>query len=118
MKVNNRDVERAYTATQGQYLGFIYYYTKLHGVPPGRSTQIVISVAAAEQPHGEHPLPCGQPLLPGQQDRTLRNSREEAQNTHKTRRIVVQATYSVVSPTRRSATRCGRCLASLAAFGC
>ena len=35
-------------------------------------------------------------LLPGQQDRTLRNSREEAQNTHKTRRIVVQATYSVV----------------------
>ena len=84
MKVNNRDVERAYTATQGQYLGFIYYYTKLHGVPPGRSTQIVISVAAAEQPHGEHPLPCGQPL----------------------------------SPTRRSATRCGRCLASLAAFGC
>ncbi|MEI7938768.1 MAG: hypothetical protein WCK27_18955 [Verrucomicrobiota bacterium] len=23
--MNNRDVERAYTATQGQYLGFIYY---------------------------------------------------------------------------------------------
>jgi hypothetical protein len=22
-----------YTATQGQYLPFIYYYTKLHGVP-------------------------------------------------------------------------------------
>jgi len=36
-------------------------------------------------------------ILPGQQDRTLWNSREEAQNTQKTRRIVVQATYSVVS---------------------
>ena len=34
MKVNNHDVERAYTATQGQYLALIYYYTKLHGVPP------------------------------------------------------------------------------------
>ena len=43
--------------------------------------------------------PCSRSfaLLPGQQDRTLWNSREEAQNTHKTRRIVVQATYSVVS---------------------
>jgi hypothetical protein len=27
-------VEPGYTATQGQYLAFIYYYTKLHGVPP------------------------------------------------------------------------------------
>jgi len=24
----------AYTPTQGQYLAFIYYYTKLNGVPP------------------------------------------------------------------------------------
>ena len=27
-------MEPAYTATQGQYLAFIYYYTKIHGVPP------------------------------------------------------------------------------------
>jgi Mn-dependent DtxR family transcriptional regulator len=30
-------VERAYTATQGQYLAFIYYYTKLHSVPPAEA---------------------------------------------------------------------------------
>jgi Mn-dependent DtxR family transcriptional regulator len=30
-------VERAYTATQGQYLAFIYYYTKIHGVPPAEA---------------------------------------------------------------------------------
>jgi Mn-dependent DtxR family transcriptional regulator len=30
-------VEPAYTATQGQYLAFIYYYTKLHGVPPAEA---------------------------------------------------------------------------------
>ena len=30
-------MERAYTATQGQYLAFIYYYTKLHGVPPAEA---------------------------------------------------------------------------------
>jgi Mn-dependent DtxR family transcriptional regulator len=30
-------VERAYTATQGQYLAFIYYYTKLHGIPPAEA---------------------------------------------------------------------------------
>jgi repressor LexA len=27
-------MERAFTESQGQYLEFIYYYTKLHGVPP------------------------------------------------------------------------------------
>ena len=27
-------MERAFTETQGQYLAFIHYYTKLHGVPP------------------------------------------------------------------------------------
>ena len=27
----------AYTATQGQYLAFIYYYTKLHRQPPAES---------------------------------------------------------------------------------
>ena len=43
-----------------------------------------------------HELLSRRSLLPGQQDRTLWNSREEAQNTQKTRRIVVQATYSVV----------------------
>jgi repressor LexA len=30
-------VEPAYTQTQGQYLAFIYYYTKLHGVPPAEA---------------------------------------------------------------------------------
>lgn len=30
-------VERDYTETQGQYLAFIYYYTKIHGVPPAEA---------------------------------------------------------------------------------
>ena len=30
-------MERAFTETQGQYLAFIYYYTKLHGVPPAEA---------------------------------------------------------------------------------
>jgi repressor LexA len=35
--VKNIGVERAYTETQGQYLAFIYYYTKIHGVPPAEA---------------------------------------------------------------------------------
>lgn len=27
----------AYTPRQGQYLAFIYYYTKIHGVPPAEA---------------------------------------------------------------------------------
>jgi len=27
----------AYTPKQGQYLAFIYYYTKIHGVPPAEA---------------------------------------------------------------------------------
>jgi hypothetical protein len=30
-------VEAAYTQTQGQYLAFIYYYSKIHGVPPAEA---------------------------------------------------------------------------------
>lgn len=30
-------MQRDYTATQGQYLAFIYYYTKIHGVPPSEA---------------------------------------------------------------------------------
>jgi repressor LexA len=30
-------VEAAYTYTQGQYLAFIYYYTKIHGLPPAEA---------------------------------------------------------------------------------
>jgi SOS-response transcriptional repressor LexA len=30
-------VKPAYTQTQGQYLSFIYYYTKIHGVPPAEA---------------------------------------------------------------------------------
>jgi Mn-dependent DtxR family transcriptional regulator len=30
-------VEAAYTPTQGQYLAFIYYYTKTHDVPPAEA---------------------------------------------------------------------------------
>jgi Mn-dependent DtxR family transcriptional regulator len=37
VKVNNRDVEPTYTETQGQCLAIIYYYTKLHGVPPAEA---------------------------------------------------------------------------------
>ena len=33
-------MERAYTATQGQYLAFIYYYTKLHGIPPAEADML------------------------------------------------------------------------------
>jgi repressor LexA len=35
--VNNAGVETAYTATQGQYLAFIYYYSKIRGVPPAEA---------------------------------------------------------------------------------
>ena len=27
----------SYTAKQGQYLAFIYYYTKIHGLPPAEA---------------------------------------------------------------------------------
>ncbi len=30
-------MDRAYTNTQGQYLAFIYYYTKIHGVAPAEA---------------------------------------------------------------------------------
>jgi repressor LexA len=29
--------KKPYTAKQGQYLAFIYYYTKIHGRPPAES---------------------------------------------------------------------------------
>jgi DNA-binding MarR family transcriptional regulator len=28
---------RTFTAKQGQYLAFIYYYTKIHGMPPAEA---------------------------------------------------------------------------------
>ena len=30
-------MEPGYTSTQGQYLAFIYYYTKIHRVPPAEA---------------------------------------------------------------------------------
>ena len=30
-------MKKTYTDKQGQYLAFIYYYTKLHGVPPAEA---------------------------------------------------------------------------------
>jgi Mn-dependent DtxR family transcriptional regulator len=30
-------MDAAYTPRQGQYLAFLYYYTKIHGVPPAES---------------------------------------------------------------------------------
>jgi hypothetical protein len=35
--LHHQIVEHDYTDTQGQYLAFIYYYTKLHGVPPAEA---------------------------------------------------------------------------------
>jgi len=35
--VNNAVVERTYSTIQGQYLAFIHYYTKIHGVPPAEA---------------------------------------------------------------------------------
>jgi DNA-binding MarR family transcriptional regulator len=37
MNANTPDVEPTYTNTQGQYLAFIYYYTKVHRVPPAEA---------------------------------------------------------------------------------
>jgi Mn-dependent DtxR family transcriptional regulator len=37
MNPNTASVASTYTATQGQYLAFIYYYTKIHGVPPAEA---------------------------------------------------------------------------------
>jgi DNA-binding MarR family transcriptional regulator len=34
---NASDEARPFTATQGQYLAFIYYYTKIHRMPPAES---------------------------------------------------------------------------------
>jgi repressor LexA len=31
------DASRGFTARQGQYLAFIYYYTKIHGLPPAEA---------------------------------------------------------------------------------
>lgn len=31
------DGRRLFTAKQGQYLAFIYYYTKIHGTPPAEA---------------------------------------------------------------------------------
>jgi DNA-binding MarR family transcriptional regulator len=31
------DSKARYTLTQGQYLSFIYYYTKIHGLPPSEA---------------------------------------------------------------------------------
>jgi DNA-binding MarR family transcriptional regulator len=36
-KSHHVTVEAAYTPTQGQYLALIYYYTKIHGVPPAEA---------------------------------------------------------------------------------
>lgn len=33
----NSDAEKPYTPKQGQYLAFIYYYTKLHRVAPAEA---------------------------------------------------------------------------------
>lgn len=30
-------MERKYTSKQGQYLAFIYYYSKIHGQPPAEA---------------------------------------------------------------------------------
>jgi DNA-binding MarR family transcriptional regulator len=35
--VHAAGVEPGYTRTQGQYLAFIYYYAKIHGVPPAEA---------------------------------------------------------------------------------
>ena len=35
--VHAAGVEPTYTPTQGQYLAFIYYYTKIHGVAPAEA---------------------------------------------------------------------------------
>ena len=37
MNANTPGAKPAYTETQGQYLAFIYYYIKLHGVPPAEA---------------------------------------------------------------------------------
>ena len=37
MNTNTPGAASTYTATQGQYLAFIYYYTKTHGVPPAEA---------------------------------------------------------------------------------
>lgn len=30
-------MQKPFTATQGQYLAFIYYYSKIHGTPPAEA---------------------------------------------------------------------------------
>ena len=35
--MKNTGVESTNTEAQGQYLAFIYYYTKIHGIPPAEA---------------------------------------------------------------------------------
>lgn len=37
IRITLSGVEPDYTRTQGQYLGFIYYYTKIHGIAPAEA---------------------------------------------------------------------------------
>jgi hypothetical protein len=37
---------RPFTAKQGQYLAFIYYYSKIHGTPPAEARIVYASVCA------------------------------------------------------------------------
>ena len=37
MNANTPGAKPAYTETQGQYLAFIYYYTKIHSIPPAEA---------------------------------------------------------------------------------
>jgi len=37
MNANTPGAKPAYTETQGQYLAFIFYYTKIHGDPPAEA---------------------------------------------------------------------------------
>jgi hypothetical protein len=43
-----REETRPFTAKQGQYLAFIYYYTKIHGVAPAEAGDL-----HAENPRGQ-----------------------------------------------------------------
>ncbi len=39
--------DRKYTHTQGQYLAYIYYYTKIHGFAPAEGARLRVSAEGA-----------------------------------------------------------------------
>jgi hypothetical protein len=55
-------MERAFTETQGQYLAFICYYTKIHDLPPAEADMLRYSNISASSVHNNCPTAAWQEI--------------------------------------------------------